>query len=66
MMEILHEKGLSLSRKKSRIGCISHGFHFLGVDYPPTRTEDNIKEIPANDDSIAETHPVHYLTNRGG
>jgi RNA-directed DNA polymerase len=66
MMEVLHEKGLSLSRKKSRIGCIGRGFHFLGVDYPPTRTEDNIKVTPVNDDSIAETKSDHYLIEIGG
>lgn len=30
MMEILHERCLTLSRKKSRIGLIKSGFHFLG------------------------------------
>ena len=50
MMEVLHERRLSLSRKKSRMGCISGGFHFLGIDYLPTRTEDNTNMTHVNDD----------------
>jgi RNA-directed DNA polymerase len=65
MMEILHERHLDLSRKKSRMGCISEGFHFLGIDYLPTRTEDNIHVIHANDRSIAP-HAEHYLSVNGG
>ena len=34
MMEILRERQLKLSRKKSRIGRVDEGFHFLGVNYP--------------------------------
>ena len=64
MMEILHERGLSLSRKKSRMGCVSDGFHFLGVYYSPTQTENNIKMTHANDDSI-EVRPVHSLSELG-
>lgn len=66
MMEVLHERGLSLSRKKSRMGCVSGGFHFLGVYYPPTRTEDNTKVTHANDDFISPNKPVHYLSEWGG
>lgn len=66
MMEILHERGLSLSRKKSRMGCVSRGFHFLSVYYPPTQTEDNIKATHANDASISENKHAHYLSEWGG
>lgn len=66
MMEVLQERGLSLSRKKSRIGSISQGFHFLGIYYPPTRTEDNINVTHANDSSIALPMLVHYLSESGG
>lgn len=41
MMEVLHERYLKLSRKKTRIGCIKSGFHFLGIHYPGTQTLDN-------------------------
>lgn len=66
MMEILHEKGLSLSRKKSRMGCINQGFHFLGIYYSPTRTENNIKATHANDDSICSNMADLFLIDRGG
>lgn len=65
LMEVLHERHLSLSRKKSRMGCINRGFHFLGIDYLPTRTEDNTNAIHAND-SIIPPNNVHYLANIGG
>ncbi len=41
MMEVLRERGLSLSRKKSQIGCILVKALILGVQYLPTRPEDN-------------------------
>jgi hypothetical protein len=66
LMEILHERHLSLSRKKSRMGCINSGFHFLGIDYLPTRTEDNTNVTHANDDSITLLNSAHYLDGYGG
>ncbi len=66
MMEVLHERSLSLSRKKSRMGSISEGFHFLGIHYLPTQTEDNIRKTQANDDRIALPTSVHSLIDRGG
>jgi hypothetical protein len=65
LMEVLHERHLSLSRKKSRMGCINEGFHFLGIDYLPTRTEDNTNVTHVNDDSIILSN-VHYLNGYGG
>ena len=41
MMKILHERYLKLSRRKTRMGKIDSGFHFLGISYPPTQPEDN-------------------------
>lgn len=58
MMEVLHERGLSLSRKKSRIGSIKNGFHFLGINYSLTQPENNTKVTHAND--------VQYLNDMGG
>ncbi len=58
MMSVLHERHLSLSRKKSRIGLIKDGFHYLGVSYSPTQPENNTKVIYAND--------ARYLDNMGG
>jgi hypothetical protein len=64
-MEVLHERHLSLSRKKSRMGCINGGFHFLGIDYLPTRMEDNTNVTHAND-AIISSNNVHYLDEYGG
>ena len=66
MMEVLHERGLSLSRKKSFMGPVHCGFHFLGIHYFPTQTEDNINMMSANDESIANSKPVQSLSERGG
>jgi retron-type reverse transcriptase len=49
MMEVLHERKLSLSRKKSRMGSINNSFHFLGIQYSPTQTENTTKVTPVND-----------------
>jgi hypothetical protein len=67
MMEVLQERHLNLSRKKSRFGLISDGFHFLGIDYPGTRTrESNTHVTHANDDSIHPLATVQVLSNGGG
>ena len=66
MMDVLHERRLSLSRKKSRMGCIKRGFHFLGIDYLPTRTEDKTNMTHMNDDSITTPNNAHYLSENGG
>ena len=34
------KEALLLSRKKTRIGSIKTGFHFLGIHYPGTQTSD--------------------------
>ena len=65
MYEILHERQLSLSRKKSRMGCIKSGFHFLGIHYFPTQMENNTNVKHVNDDSIAPD-AVYSLVNGGG
>ena len=50
MMDVLHERCLKLSHRKTRMGKIECGFHFLGVSYPPTQTEDNT--------NITEPHKI--------
>lgn len=66
MMDVLHERHLSLSRKKSRMGCIKNGFHFLGIYYPPTQPEGNTEVMHANDDFIDPPNAVHSLVEWGG
>jgi retron-type reverse transcriptase len=61
MMEVLHERRLKLSRKKSRIGCIQKGFHFLGIDYPGTQTQDNTEESHSGNDGAARYPVAHSL-----
>lgn len=65
LMAILHERCLSLSRKKSRIGTVASGFHFLGIYYPPTRTEGNTNVTHANDELMAPPRDDQYLVNGG-
>ena len=50
LMEVLHERRLPLSRKKSRVGRVDSGFHFLGIHYPGTRTRDNTMETHSVED----------------
>ncbi len=65
MMEVLHERHLRLSRKKSRIGSIYQGFHFLGINYSPTQIENSNHVTHANDDVITQNHVDHSLTTGG-
>lgn len=58
MMEVLRERRLTLSRKKSRIGLTKDGFHYLGVSYSPTQPVSNTNVVYAND--------VYYLSKTGG
>ena len=61
MMQVLHERRLSLSRKKSRIGAIDNGFHFLGIDYPPTQPVDNSNRTQAKHAFDAQSCAVQLL-----
>ena len=65
-MEVLQERHLTLSRKKSRIGSIESGFHFLGIYYPPTQPEDYTNVTHANDELIAPPNVVPVLAHGGG
>ena len=66
MMDVLHDRRLSLSRKKTRIGCIDAGFHFLGIHYPGTQTQDNTNVTQANDGKVLPIKSAHYLASLGG
>jgi len=68
MMEILQERQLKLSRKKSRIGSISKGFHFLGIDYPGTQPQDYTKATAAVNDNATNPPQIreHVLNIHGG
>jgi RNA-directed DNA polymerase len=67
MMQVLLERRLKLSRKKSRIGSITKDFHFLGINYPGTQTQDTIKVAHVKNDAVISADPDSILnTHRGG
>jgi len=47
LMDVLNERKLGLSGKKTRIGSIDKGFHFLGIQYPGTQPLDNTTKAQA-------------------
>ncbi len=65
MQNILNERQLKLSRKKSRIGHIQAGFHFLGIDYFGTQTQDNTKAAHSNDSKLANILDSESYTSGG-
>ena len=68
LMEILHERKLKLSRKKSRMGAIDSDFHFLGIHYCfGTQTQSNTKApwVATKDPMIAST-PSEIIFNDSG
>ena len=66
MMDVLHKRRLSLSRKKTRIGSIEKGFHFLGIHYPGTQTSDNTNVTQANDGAVIPVNTAQHLTSLWG
>lgn len=67
LMNILQERKLKLSRKKTRMGPISTGFHFCGIDYPGTQTQDIARvESASNDDHTSFTTDNDLSKSRGG
>jgi RNA-directed DNA polymerase len=71
LMTILKERHLQLSRKKTRIGSIANGFHFLGIDYLETQTPDStnrtqdIHDLAAKDALIDESCLLFNQTGGG-
>ena len=66
MMQVLQTRRLTLSHKKSKMGPISRGFHFLGIKYQPTQPEDNTNIVPLNNATIKPLTPAHNLSAQGG
>jgi len=66
MMAVLKERRLRLSRKKTRIGHIDKGFHFLGIHYPGTQTQDNTNVTQAIDKAAIPIDTAHYLSSLKG
>ena len=66
MMEVMSERHLRLSKRKTKTGeIIKSGFHFLGIEYPPTRTADNTNTQPVFEKLIT-LQSTHALNNEGG
>jgi retron-type reverse transcriptase len=66
LMEVLQERKLKLSRKKSRIGAIAKGFHFLGIDYPGTQPQANTKVTQGMNDDQMTLDAAHVSSDSGG
>jgi hypothetical protein len=64
MMTVLRARYLRLSSKKSRMGLISKGFHFLGIDYLPTQPADNTNR--ASVERVALHQKTQNHSNSGG
>jgi hypothetical protein len=60
MIHVLHERQLTLSRKKTRIGSIERGFHFLGIPYQGTQTPDNTNVAQDIDKTVIPVNVVQY------
>lgn len=66
LMDVLHERRLQLSRKKTRIGAIDKGFHFLGINYLEPQPLDSTNVTQVASDSANQTQPEQYLHSVGG
>ena len=62
-MDVLFERHLGLSRKKSRVGSIEKTFHFLGIEYPGTQPLDNITTSQVK--STLQALNEHKMTGGG-
>ena len=66
LMDVLHERRLQLSRKKTWIGAIDKGFHFLGINYLEPQPLDGTNVTQVASDSAIQTQSEQYLTSMGG
>lgn len=53
LIQLLARKRLSLSVKKTKIGPIEQGFHFLGIDYLGTQTLNNTNSLGVKEQSAS-------------
>ncbi len=66
LMDVLQERHLRLSRKKTRIGSIDKGFHFLGINYLEPQPPDGTNVSQNSFDSANQKQSEQYLTSVGG
>ncbi|MGX6643225.1 hypothetical protein [Legionella pneumophila] len=65
-MDVLQERGLRLSRKKTRIGALDKGFHFLGINYLEPQSPDGTNVSQNSFDSANQKQSEQYLASMGG
>lgn len=65
LMDVLQERRLRLSRKKTRIGSIDKGFHFLGINYLEPQPLDGTNVSQNSFDSANQKQSEQYLTSTG-
>lgn len=61
LMSVLKSRQLSLSCKKTRMGSVDRGFHFLGIQYPGTHPLDNTTQTQALNNTPGPRITAHYL-----
>lgn len=65
-MDVLQERRLRLSRKKTRMGSIDKGFHFLGINYLEPQPLDGTNVSQNSFDPANQKQSEQYLTSMGG
>lgn len=66
MLDILGGRRLSLSRKKTLIGRIDKGFHFLGIHYLGTQPSNNTNVQHLDKKNTLDNINGHCLSSLGG
>ena len=66
LMGILKERRLGLSRKKTRIGSIDKGFHFLGINYLETQPLGGTNVTQTRSESATQVNNEHFMVSMGG
>lgn len=66
MLDVLGQRRLTLSRKKTRIGRIDKGFHFLGIQYLGTQPSDNTNVQHLNEKIADQNTNGHCMPSLGG
>lgn len=65
-MNVLHERRLRLSRKKTRLGTIDKGFHCLGINYLETQPLDGTNVTQISLGPVKKKQSEQSLSSMGG
>ena len=66
LMAVLKERQLRLSYKKTRMGSIDKGFHFLGIHYLGTQPRDNTIVTQTSDRAAIQANIEHNQSSLSG